>query len=420
WQFQYFRRDHLQTVTGEPLAILHPGTINRNQGPDFLQARIRIGPTQWVGSVELHLHTSEWDRHGHEGDPHYANVVLHVVYRHDGHNGNGLPLLELEPRISYHLLARYRSLMEGAVFIPCAASLPTVTALTWQAWKERLLMERLTRKSDTVLQRLKGCGNHWEEAFWQTLAAGFGLKVNSEVFEAAARTLPYAQISRHRHSIHQLEALLLGQCGLLAGVYSDEYFRLLQREYGFLRKKYTLHPVPQPVRFLRMRPIHFPTVRLAQLAMLLHTTTGLFSRLIEEPALDALTAPYRVTANDYWHYRYRPDEPSAYRPKTTGGEWIRSLVINTLAPALFAYGRYHRNPALQERAMDWMQETAPESHSIIRGFTLLGISAESAFDTQALTELKNEYCTLRRCLECAVGNYLLKSGAETVRPRCPS
>ncbi len=410
WAFGYFNKSALTTTEGEPLSILLPGTINKNAGPDFLNAKIRIGATTLAGTVELHLKTSDWRRHRHGGDVNYNNVILHAVLEHD-ESVNGIPVLELSPRISTLLLERYRFFMDTASAIPCGANIQGVKELTWKAWKERLVVERLTRKAAAVNHLFEQSNHHWEETWWWMLARAFGGNVNSEAFEAMARSVSVNLLAKHKASLHQLEAMLLGQAGLLDDDFGDEYPKLLQREYVFLKKKYSLQPAVILVQFLRMRPVSFPTIRLAQLAALLQQSTHLFSKIIEAENLDEIQQSFTVTANDFWHYHYTFKQASAYKPKTLGADTINHIVINTIAPVLFAYSQYHKSESGKEKALRWLEETAPETNSITKEFSAIGIENKTAFDSQALIELKNQYCSEKRCLECSVGNYLLREAA---------
>jgi hypothetical protein len=334
-----------------------------------------------------------------------------VVLQHDQLFQNPIPVLELQHRIPSLLLENYTALMNAPSFIPCASTIKHTRELTWMNWKERLVAERLTRKAATVLEGLEQTGGHWEETFWRLLARNFGIKVNADAFGELARSLPMNLLARQRASIHRLEALLLGQANLLPEP-ADDYTILLLREYNFLKQKYELSPINTPMHFLRMRPGNFPTVRLAQLAMLIHTTTHLFSDLLEEQDAEKAKAKLQVTANDYWHYHYRPGQLSPYKPKKLGEDMAENIIINTLVPVLFAYGTYHHLEAYKEKAVHWLQQTAAESNTISKGFKTLSVSSKSAFDTQALLELKHGYCDAKRCLDCAVGNFLLKGFAS--------
>jgi hypothetical protein len=321
---------------------------------------------------------------------------------------NDIPVLELKGRVSKILLQRYEDLMNASSFIPCEKSIATVKDITWKSWKDRLLAERLVRKAKAVDTYLQQNNYHWEETFWWLLARNFGIKVNAEAFEAIAKSVSVNILAKHKNQIHQLEALLLGQAGLLEEKFSEDYPQLLQREYKFLQAKYKLKPINQPVHFLRMRPGNFPTIRLAQLAMLVHGAAHLFSKIKEVASLKEVKSWFDVTANDYWHYHYQLGSASAYKPKKLGATMIDNIIINTIAPVLFAYGNYHDENKFKDKALQWLEQTTAESNSITKGFVKLGIENKNAFDSQALIELKNEYCSKKRCLDCGAGNAILK------------
>jgi hypothetical protein len=411
WQFQYFDKVDLATTAEETIQISFAGQYNLNQGPDFSDAKIKIGKTTWAGSVELHIKSSDWKKHNHQSDKNYNNVILHVVWEDDGMKSD-VPVLELKGRVSKILLQRYEELMNADSFIPCEKNINTVRDITWKSWKDRLLIERLLRKATIVETYLQQNKYHWEETFWWLLARNFGMKVNADAFEAIARSIPINVLAKHKSQIQQLEALLLGQAGLLDGnpgsfQDADDYTKLLQREYKFLKEKYKLKPIHQPIHFLRMRPGNFPTIRLAQLAMLITGSAHLFSKIKETEAIKDVIKWFDVTANDYWHYHYRFDEASSFKKKNLGAAMIDNIIINTVAPVLFAYGNYHDENNYKEKALKWLEKTAAESNSITKGFQKLGIENKNAFDSQALIELKNEYCGKKRCLDCGVGNAIL-------------
>jgi hypothetical protein len=407
WQFQYYNKGELSTAGGEPLQILFPGQFNTNQGPDFSDAKIKIGATTWAGTVELHINTSDWKKHNHQQDNNYHNVILHVVWEDDT-KANELPVLELKSRVPKVLLQRYEELMLSSSFIPCEKTIHTVREITWKSWKERLLAERLLRKAAVVETYLQQNSYHWEVTFWWLLARNFGIKVNADAFEAVARSLSITILAKHKSQIHQLEALLLGQAGLLNEDFIEDYPVMLQKEYTFYKNKYGLQPINNPVFSLRMRPGNFPAVRLAQLAMLVHHSVHLFSEIKEAAGVKNVKSRFDITANDYWHYHYRFDELSAFRKKKLGVDMIDNIIINTIVPVLFAYGNYHNEQPYKDKALQWLEETAAEKNVITKGFEKLGLENRVAYDSQALIELKNNYCHPKRCLDCVVGNAILK------------
>ena len=412
WQFQHFNKNELAAMHGEPLQIIHPGNFNTNQGADFSEAKIKIGNTTWAGNIELHIRSSDWNLHNHSSDKNYGNIILHVVWEHDKEiniAGNNLPTLVLQNRVSKLLLNKYEELMNTSFFIPCENYVHTIKELTLLNWKQRLLAERLENKSAIIFSFLKQNNFHWEETFWWLIAKNFGIKVNADVFEKIARSLSVTILAKHKNQIHQLEALLLGQAGLLEKEFTEDYPKMLQKEYHFYKKKYKLEKPPLQLFFLRMRPANFPTLRLAQLAMLISNSTHLFSKIKESKSIPELKKLLDVTANDYWHYHYVFDETSAFKKKKLGAQMIDNILINTVAPILFAYGLHHNEQQYKDKAIAWLEEIPSEKNVITKGFEVLKFSNKNSFDSQAYIQLKNEYCNKKRCLECAVGNALLKN-----------
>ena len=409
WKLQYFNKSELETIEGDMLQIIHPGTFNTNQGPDFSNAKIKIGDTTWAGNIELHIKSSDWQSHKHSGDKNYSNIILHVVWQHEANLPLPFPTLELQSRVSKVLLAKYTALMNAELFIPCEEMIRQVDAFIVNAWKERLLVERLQQKAQTIFQYLNENNNHWEETFWWLLAKNFGAKVNTDAFEKIARSIPVSVLAKHKNQIHQIEAMLFGQAGLLENDFAEDYPALLKKEYQFLKAKYKLEPIKEPLHFLRMRPSNFPSVRLAQLSVLIHQSLHLFSAIKESHSLKEIKKLLDTTANDYWHYHYIFDERSAYKPKKLGEEMVNNILINTIIPILFAYGHLHKENEYKDRALQWLEEIAAEKNTITNGYRNIGIGNKNAYDSQSLIQLKNEYCNKKRCLDCAIGNNIMKS-----------
>ncbi|TMI97170.1 MAG: DUF2851 family protein [Bacteroidetes bacterium] len=408
WQFQYFNKGELRSTSGEAIQIIFPGTYNTNQGPDFNDAKIKIGKTTWAGNVELHLRSSDWNKHNHQNDKNYKNVILHVVWEDDFPDYN-MPVLKLNNRVAKIFLQRYEELMNAQGFIPCEKTISSIKPIVLQSWKERLLAERLIRKSAIVETYLDQNNRHWEETFWWLLARNFGIKINADAFEAMARSIPLNILAKHKNQIHQLEALLMGQSNLLNEKFKEDYPVMLQKEYEFLKTKYDLKQNTYSPFFLRMRPGNFPTIRLAQLAMLIHHSEHLFSKIRESNSAKDVRQWLDVTANDYWHYHYRFDEQSSLKKKSLGAAMVDNVLINTVCTVLFAYGHFNKEQKFKDKALQWLEEITAESNSITKGFLQTGLKNKNAHDSQALIELKNEYCSKKRCLDCAIGNALLKS-----------
>lgn len=413
WQFQYFNKNELATVDGTSLNIVHPGRFNQNQGPDFSEAKIKIGNTTWVGNIEIHNDASQWHAHHHTHDQNYSNIILHVVWKNDANikdaNAQTIATLELQPLVSKVMLQQYERLMHAKGFVACDEQLPVLSSVGWLSWKERLAVDRLERKATSILENLKQANNHWEEIFWWQLAKNFGAKVNAIAFEQMARSLPVNILAKHKSQINQLEALILGQANLLSGDFEEAYPKMLQREYKFLANKYQLKSINKAPDFLRMRPANFPTIRLAQLAMLVYNSTHLFSKILEIKELNELRKLLDVTANDYWHYHYLFDQPANYNPKNLGAAMTDNIIINTVVPVLFAYGIYHNIQHWKDKAIQYLGQLPAEKNKITNAWKVHNVTNENALESQALIELKNNYCDNKRCLQCAVGFKLLKA-----------
>ena len=412
WQFQYLNQSGLRTTQNEQVTIIHPGQLNSHQGPDFFNGRVKIGGNEWAGHIELHLKSSDWFRHNHETDPMYGKVILHVVWTHDSdvtdENGLAIPVIELKSRISGLLLDQYEQWMNTPKQIPCGSGIQTINDLKWHHWLDRLLAERLLEKCSRVSSHLNQTENHWEEICWRLVCSYFGGPVNKVSFQQIAESLPLRILAKHRNVITQLEALLLGQSGLLHKNFTESYPQMLYREYQFLQKKYGLQVINKPPVFLRMRPTEFPTIRLAQLAMLLHTKENIFSQVMDSKDLKEVKRLFDVTANDYWNYHYKPDTETDFQPKRTGDLMIDRVIINAIIPVLFSYGHHQVNEEVRSRVLGWLSEMAPENNTHTRVFSVFGKKPANAGESQAMITLKQEYCDAKRCLECAVGNQLLK------------
>lgn len=411
WQFQHFNKSELKTASGETLSILNQGQINYHQGPDFLHAKIRLGAHIFVGNIEMHIRASDWIKHQHDGDANYRNIILHVVWENDLEAGRSqLPTLELMDRIPRMLLQRYAQFDKPGQEIACRGQLHQVEEIVWKKWKEGLLTERLQRKSDLITQWLKGNGYNWEETLWWTIARSFGLMINADAFVAIAVSLPLNILKKHAEQMMQLEALLFGQSGLLENRPEDGYTRRLISEYDFLRNKYGLEKIGLPLHFLRMRPPSFPTVRLAQLASLLHTTGADLVSLFRCAQIEEVKRKLDVGVSEYWNKHFVFGETSNDRIKKTGARMIDSVLLNAVIPFLHCYGVEQEKPEYVERAYAWISTIRKENNAITTTFLQYGVRNEHAADSQALLELKTQYCDPRRCLECAIGREVLGGG----------
>lgn len=412
WRFGLYNARSLETLAGERLEVISPGLYNANGGPDFLHAKIRIGNTVLAGNIELHLQSSGWFHHHHDRDKQYRNVILHVVFENDlevsGEDRIKLPVLELKDRIAKVLLHRYEDLMQQTRAIPCASQIGQVDELTWAGWKDRLLAERWEMKIAVFRNWLKENNYNWEETFYWAIGRNFGMPVNTAPFEELVRSLPLKLLAKHANDPVQAAALLFGQAGMLGYNFREEYPLQLQREYHFLRKKYALEPATlYPWQWLRMRPSNFPTIRIAQFAALISRSPRLFSILADAGNLHDLYRLLQVKMDDYWQTHYRFEQVSSPVSKAPGLASIQQIVINTISPMLYLYGRERSIARFRESALQYLAQMLAEKNHIIREWKEAGMAVRNARDSQALLHLKKNYCDEKRCLECAVGNKIL-------------
>lgn len=413
WRLKRFDLSDLHTTDGHTIEILHFGEANRDAGPDFLNARIRIDDTLWAGNVEMHLKASDWDLHRHGEDRSYDNVILHVVLEEDQDiaraSGEKIPCLELKRRIPNRVSRIYKSLLDNEYWIPCQHQFFQVPAGVKQMWLDRLLVERLEKKTTEMVRRLELNKYDWELTFYQLLARNFGMRVNGDAFEQLARSLPLQTLWQYKNRLFRLEALLFGQSGMLDVDFTDDYPKKLQEEYRFLKHKHQLKPMAgHQWKFLRMRPANFPTIRIAQFAMLLHQSNHLFSKMLAAQQLVEIEHMFELKISNYWRDHYTFDKPSRKRQKTLGKTAIHLLIINTIAPLLFLYGNWKQEERFKDRALQLLEALPPEKNHIIEQWKNLGLSVDSAYTSQALLQLKNSYCDRKACLQCAVGNAILK------------
>jgi hypothetical protein len=416
WKFRLFDARNLQTTDGETVEVISPGIHNHHSGPDFHDVRVRIGDTVWAGNAEIHINADDWHKHNHTLDAAYNNVVLHVVYRHNQQitlaEGKPLPTIELVDRIPAELYMRYHRLVYGnQQIIPCEGTINTVSSLALHNWFTRVLVERLQHKATIVTSALKANRGNWEETFYQLLAANFGFKVNALPFELLAKSLPQNIIAKHKNNALQIEALIFGQAGFLEEDHIDEYPVKLKTEYDFLKKKYGLKPVEKHLwKFMRMRPLNFPTIRLAQFCALIIQCNHLFSKILEtEDVKDLRKLFSNIVVNDYWKEHYRFNVPAKGAAKNFGDTSVNLLLMNTVAVFLFSYGSHHQLQRYTDRSLQLLEELPVEDNFIMGEFKSLGVIAKNAFESQALLELRNNYCNHKKCLQCGIGNQILNT-----------
>ena len=386
----------LQTTTGEPVEVIDAGLPNTNAGPDFFNAKLKIGGTLWVGNIEVHTLASDWMRHGHDKDAAYDNVILHVAETVDCEvfRANGVPVPQLQLPCPDPVRQRYDELSHAEIYPPCYSILSSLPKLTVHSWLSALQVERFEQKARVIATRLERYNNHWEDVFFITLARNFGFGLNGDAFEAWASRLPFRAIDKHRDDLFQVEAFFFGQAGLLDEELpdADGYYRKLQKEFRYLQHKFELS-VPMTAtqwRFLRLRPGNFPHVRLAQLANLYYKERSLFSRIMEADTLEAVRKLLTVTTSPYWEEHFNFRKVSSSREKQVGKNAQNLIIINTVIPFLYAYGLHKADELLCERATGFLESLKAEDNHIIRHWSGAGLPVSTAADSQALLQLQKE------------------------------
>lgn len=415
WKYGLYDPDSLLDNDRNNIIVLHPGEYNRDSGPDFFNARILIAGTIWAGNVEIHTRSSHFDNHGHQNDPAFNNVILHVVDVNDKKvfNKKGEELLTIEISFDPALYENYNSLVNNPFIIACQEEINKLDTILVRHWLNSLAIERLQSKSELILKIFSETGNDWEETFYRLLTRYFGFRVNTEPFEMLATAIPFKIIRKHADNRFQIEALLFGTAGLLEeGLFkealSDEYYRNLIKEYKILSSKYSLQPIPGWMwKFSRLRPANFPTVRISQLAAMLSVSGGLFSKVLEAKEIRQLKEAFEVTASHYWDNHFVFGKKSRNFQKSTGSQATDIFLINAVIPVIFIYGNSRDCQDISERALTLLENIHAEENTITEEWKVAGITAESAFYSQALIQLRNEYCKKRKCLDCRIGNKIL-------------
>lgn len=411
WKFRLYKPGRYSTCNGLPLEIIHPGLHNTDSGPDFFNAKIKIGETLWAGNVEIHHKSSDWERHEHHLNKAYDNVILHVVIQNDGStkNSSGIEIPVWEMPIEQIHLKNYDTLLKNQNWVPCAHGIDKVNQLEIHSWIERMIVEKLEKKVTAIQQLLHQSQNNWDEVMYIYLVRYFGFGINNQPFEQLARQTPWKTVLKNNDNLLRLEALFLGQAGFLSHlVHEDDYVQRLQKEYQFLVKKYQLVSIPQHQwKFLRLRPSNFPTIRLVQLAKLFHNRNSFFSNTMNAENIAQLIELFNVESSEYWQTHYIPGKQSSFQRKQLGKTSVDLLMINSIIPIMFAYGKLRNDDTLCSRALSFLETIKPESNSITKGWSKLGITVNNALQSQGLVYLKQTYCHLKRCLHCRIGHMVI-------------
>lgn len=414
WQFRLYQTQALVTTEGASLEVLNSGTPNTNAGPDFMNAKLVIDGTIWAGNVEIHLKSSDWKQHRHHQDRAYDNVILHVVYEADEPvtrtDGTVLPMFSLKGRIADRLYENYQGLIGSVNIFPCEKQVAQIDPFVIDSFLSRVLVERLVQKSQEVFERLAQLNGNWDETFYHFMARNFGFKINALPMQLLAQSLPQHLFAKHKDQPLQIEALLFGQAGFLEQRLDAEYPQQLQKEYGYLKNKYRLTPIDISLwRFLRMRPQNFPTLRLAQFAALVIKSNHLFSKVLEVKNVKELHQLFGgLPINAFWQSHYHFTKATKKVNVQLGKSSIDNILINTVSLFLFAYGEYTGQENYKTRAVYLLESIVAEKNAVILSYIDAGVNVNNAGQTQALLQLRKNYCNEKRCLQCGIGLKIIK------------
>lgn len=417
WKHRLWRSEDMVTNTGKKVRVVDPGLLNTDAGPDFFNAKIEIDGHMWVGNVEMHYRATDWKRHHHDSDKAYDSVILHVVAKDDAPvrrtNGELIPQLVLE--VSPQFNANYASLVGATIEVPCAEKIKQVPHLTIVEWVEGLAFERLHGKVERIHQLLDSFNGSWEDVCYVTLARNFGFGINNDAFERLARRTPLRLLGKHSDSVLQIEALLFGQAGMLDAQKPgmDSYYNQLCTEYAFLSNKFQLTPMEKESwKLFRIRPQNFPYRRIAMLAQFIEGGFRMMNRILEVEGEKEMRALFEVELSGYWTKHYTFGKPNERATATLSRSSIDIILINTVAPLLYAYGELTGNYEMTDKAIKLLEDLRAESNSIVSHFVAYGIDCPDALTSQALVQLKREYCDARKCIYCKIGHHLLSKAAR--------
>ena len=411
WRHALWEMTEFTADTGETIRIHHTGIHNTDAGPDFVQAKIEVDGMMWAGNVEIHVKASDWYTHKHDSDPAYNNVILHAVACNDSvcRNEAGRIVPTIVFTAPAALQEKYHSLVKSEDRIACAAYVNKTDPSHIHFWLGALSLERLVCKAGQVNRILQSTANNWEESFYIQLLISFGSTINALPFELLARSLPLKILRQQPEKRLHSEALLFGQAGFLESDPADSYQAQLRDEYSYLRTKYRLKPIEKHLwKFLRSRPLNFPTIRLAQISSVLCRSRSLFSFITEFQTVKDAVDFFSCNVNEYWKNHYTFGSKSAFSEKNLGRQTLYSILINAVIPFMFLYGEHKNKSVYKGKAISWLEQIRPENNRIVRMWQNLGIHVCNAAESQALIQLTCHYCDNRKCLECRFGYRILK------------
>jgi len=410
WKFKLFYAYKLKTIDGKEVEIINSGTHNSNAGPDFFNARVKIGDTIWAGNVEIHIKSSDFFNHKHQNDKGYDNLILHVVYENDVPAINNYFTLQIKDCFDNKLLQNFNSLQNSKEKLACSGVLSNVPNVIFKSWLDGMFFERMEAKAKIIEEKLEQNFNNLDESFYLQLAANFGFKINHEPFELLARKLPFSVLAKHRDNLFQLESLLFGVAGFLGAEFEETYPRELQNAFKFLQKKFSLTTMDvSNWKFLRMRPSNFPTIRIAQFAALINKSGNVFSSFLNATTINEIEKILDIAPSNYWSFHYRLDVLTEKKKKNLGKKSKENIIINSVVPFLFVGGKNQWKDELVIKANKLMNELKAEENNITKLFSFANKSPENASESQAMINLYKNYCSLKRCENCAAGNYILKN-----------
>lgn len=422
WKYKLFPLKPLLTTNGLKVEIIDSGLPNNNAGPDFFNAKIKLDQMLWIGNIEIHHKSSDWYRHNHHTDPRYNNVILHVVEIADEeiHTADNKLIPQMILEVPKHIRRNYEELCATIDYPRCHRIIPHINTLTVHSWMNTLLYERLEQRTTQIIARLKHLNGDWESTYFATLARNFGFGINGDAFEEWGKHIPLTATGKHRDNLFQIEAIFMGQAGLLSPETVPEsyrqkaeeegYFNKLKKEYDYLAHKFSLQPMsPSAWQFLRLRPQNFPHIRLSQLAQLYYSQRAGLSAILDANSVDELQSLLSTHTTDYWDSHYVFGCPSPKSPKQLTVSSRNLIIINTVVPVMYAYGQYHHNDDYCDKALRLLEPIKAENNRIIRQWAECGITVSSAMDSQALIQLKKAYCDKIDCLRCRFGYEFMKN-----------
>ena len=408
WKFRKFCSPKLKTSSGEFVQVFNPGIHNFNSGPDFIGALVEINEIKWAGNIELHVNSSDWNKHKHSLDSNYESVILHVVWNHDTEiqrlDGTYIPVLELKKNVKKDVYVSYKNFIQYQhKWLPCENQIQSVNSVTRVKWLERLFFERLEYKSEKILECYQDNNNDWEATLFKLLIENFGVKINQASFLSIGESLPFEVFRRLFNDLESLEAVLFGQAKLLTKNDNDDYQLRLLKDYNFIKHKYKITDQSfVNVNFFRLRPHGFPTIRLSQFANLYFKHKSIFSNLLNCKTLNDYYDLFDVKASKYWETHYNFGKKSKKRNTQLTESFIDKIILNTILPLKYIYGKTIGRTCNDE-ITNLINELKSESNSIVKKYSTIGISSKNAMESQALIQLNHFYCNKKKCLKCDFG-----------------